>query len=298
MNLNKIKGIIFDLDGVLVDTEYYQWQGWVEVLKPFGIPLSKKEYFNYAGKRGDIVESELIKNYNLKVEKGSLQKQKEKLLIKWFNEKKLKLMPYTREAAEFFTKNNKIKLGLASGGPRDEVILKLKRTNLYFFFPVIVSGSDVKRGKPYPDIYLLTAKKLGIEPKKCLALEDTQYGVESAKSAGLFCFAIPNEYSLKQDFSKADKIFKSLKEVVDFLSKPKKVVVMWDWDGTLVDTMPSQAKLASQVINKYFSLSKKKARQEYLKTTGFPFDIQLKMIFPKSNGKKEIYAQKNIIPES
>jgi len=49
------------------------------------------------------------------------------------------------------------------------------------------------------------------------------------------------------------------------------------------------------VINKYFSLSKKKARQEYLKTTGFPFDIQLKMIFPKSNGKKEIYAQKNII---
>jgi len=217
MNLNKIKGIIFDLDGVLVDTEYYQWQGWVEVLKPFGIPLSKKEYFNYAGKRGDIVESELIKNYNLKIEKGFLQKEKEKLLIKWFNSKKLKLMPYAKEVVKFFAKNNKIKLGLASGGPRDEVILKLKRTNLYSFFPVIVAGSEVKRGKPYPDIYLLTAKKLGIEPKKCLALEDTQYGVESAKSAGLFCFAIPSEFSKKQDFSIADKIFNNLQQVIQFL---------------------------------------------------------------------------------
>ena len=286
LKLNKIKGVIFDLDGVLVDTEYYQWQGWVEILKPFGIPLSKKEYFNYAGKRGDIVELELIKKYNLKVEKGSLQKQKEKLLIEWFASKELELMSYAKETVEFFVKNKSFKIAVASGGPKDEVILKLKRTNLYNFFPVVVTGSEVKRGKPYPDIYLFCAKKLGLEPKNCLALEDTQYGVESAKSAGLFCFAIPNEYSLKQDFSKADKIFKSLKEVVDFLSKPKKVVVMWDWDGTLVDTMPSHAKLASKVINKYFSLSKEKARQEYLKTTGFPFDIQLKMIFPKSNEKK------------
>jgi beta-phosphoglucomutase-like phosphatase (HAD superfamily) len=74
---------------------------------------------------------------------------------------------------------------------------------------------------------------------------------------------------------------------------------MWDFDGTLVDTMPSHTKLASEVINKHFGLPKEKAKQEYLKTTGSPFDIQLKMIFPKSDGKKKKIMRKRIsIPES
>jgi beta-phosphoglucomutase-like phosphatase (HAD superfamily) len=62
---------------------------------------------------------------------------------------------------------------------------------------------------------LLATKKLGLKPKECLAFEDTQYGLESAKSAGLICFAIPNKFSKNQDFSKADKIFKNLKEVIE-----------------------------------------------------------------------------------
>jgi len=107
-------------------------------------------------------------------------------------------------------------VGLASGGPKDEIILKLKRVNLYYLFPVITSASEVKRGKPFPDIYLLSAERLGLKTEECLALEDTQYGLESAKSAGMTCFAIPSEFSIKQDFSRADKIFNSLEEVVEF----------------------------------------------------------------------------------
>ena len=57
---------IFDVDGVLVDTEYFQWQGWVEVLKPLGKSISKEKYFNYAGKHGDIIETELLNEFNLK----------------------------------------------------------------------------------------------------------------------------------------------------------------------------------------------------------------------------------------
>ena len=210
-----IKGVIFDLDGVLIDTEAYQWKGWVEGLKPLGINLSKEEYFKYAGKTGNIIESELVNNYNLKIEKGSLLKQKEELLIEWFHHEELNLMPHAKEAVEFFV-NKKMMVGLASGGPKDEIILKLKRVNLYYLFPVITSASEVKRGKPFPDIYLLSAERLGLKTEECLALEDTQYGLESAKSAGMTCFAIPSEFSIKQDFSRADKIFNSLEEVVEF----------------------------------------------------------------------------------
>lgn len=124
-------------------------------------------------------------------------------------------MPYAQKTVEFFSKNKSFRIAVSSGGPRNEVILKLKRASLYSFFPVIVSGNDVKRGKLFSDIYLLTVKKLGLEPQECLALEDTQYGLESAKSAGLTCFVIPSEFSKKQDFSKADKIFFSLKEIVE-----------------------------------------------------------------------------------
>lgn len=214
MDLAKIKGVIFDLDGVLIDTEKFQWQIWAKVLKSFKISLPKKEYFNYAGKRGDIIASELIIKYSLKTTKSELKKKKEKLSIEWIKTKNIKLMPYAKNAIKFFSKK---KIAVASGGSRKEVILKLKRAKLYSLFKNIVSGNEVKRGKPFPDIYLKTLKKLRLKNDECIAFEDTQYGLESAKYAGLTCFAIPNEFSIKQDFSKADKIFSSLKAVIDFL---------------------------------------------------------------------------------
>lgn len=216
--MSEFKGVIFDLDGVLVHTEGLHYLSWVEVLKPFGINFSKEEYFNYAGKREHIIGAEIKKVYNLNINEEELTNRKIKVISKWIKSKKLELMPYAREAIKYFL-DKKLKLAVCSGSVKDQTILKLKKKSLYSFFPVIVSGDEVKRGKPYPDIYLLTAKKLGLKPQECLAFEDTQYGLESAKSAGLTCFAVPSEYSKKQDFSKADKIFKNLKGVVEWFKK-------------------------------------------------------------------------------
>ena len=152
MDKNNIKGIIFDLDGVLLETEYYQWMGWVIPLKEFGIELTKEKYLDYAGKNGKQIDKELIKDFNLNIEEGALLSKKEPLLIKWFSEEKLNYMPYVKEALDFF--NNKFKLALCSGGSREEVIIKLKNANLIQYFPIIVAGSDVERSKPAPDIYL------------------------------------------------------------------------------------------------------------------------------------------------
>jgi HAD superfamily hydrolase (TIGR01509 family) len=218
VNINNIEGVIFDVDGVLVDTEKYQWLGWVEPLKKYKKSLTKQEYFKYAGKQGDVIESELIRDFNLPIEKNTLLTEKELLLIKWFKNKSLKHMPYAKEALEFFLKNN-VKLAAASGSPREEALLKLKRTELLLLFEFIIGGSEIKRGKPFPDIYLQAAKMLSLNPNKCLAFEDTQYGVESAKSAGLFCFAVPTEFSAKQDFSKADEIFENLGDAITFLNE-------------------------------------------------------------------------------
>ena len=216
MNKGNIKGIIFDLDGVLLETEYYQWQGWVIPLRGFGIELTKEKYFDYAGKNGKQIDKELIKDFNLNIKEGELLLKKEPLLIKWFSEEKLNYMPYVKEALEFFS--SKFKIALCSGGPRDEIILKLEKAELIHYFPIIVAGSDVKNSKPAPDIYLKAKELIELSGEECLAIEDTQYGLQAAKDAGLNCVSIPNEYSLKQDFSRADMVCKSLKELVKYFN--------------------------------------------------------------------------------
>jgi len=217
MNKEKTKGIIFDLDGVLLETEYYQWQGWVIPLREFGIELTKEKYFDYAGKNGRQIDKELIKDFNLNIKEGDLLSKKEPLLLKWFSEEKLNYMPYVKEALDFF--NNKFKLVLCSGGSREEIILKLKNADLIQYFAIIVAGSDVEKSKPAPDIYLKAQELIGLSKEECLAIEDTQYGLQAAKAAGLNCVAIPNEYSLKQDFSRADMVCKSLQELIEYFNE-------------------------------------------------------------------------------
>lgn len=177
-----LKGAVFDVDGILVDTEGLQWRGWIKVLKPLGVTLSKEKYFDYAGKSVEVIAGELIKDYNLDVPEGFLIKGKERAVLESF-QAGLELIPYAREAVEFFIKKG-MKVASAGGARRKENVLKLRKAGLFRLFPVIVSGvGDVKRGKPYPDIYLLAAKRLGLKPGECVAFEDTEYGVEAAKSA-------------------------------------------------------------------------------------------------------------------
>jgi HAD superfamily hydrolase (TIGR01509 family) len=216
MDKNKIKGIIFDLDGVLLETEYYQWQGWVIPLREFGIELTKEKYFDYAGKNGKQIDKELIKDFNLNLKEGELLLKKEPLLLQWFSEKKLNYMPYAKEAAEFFS--SRFKMALCSGGSREEIILKLEKAELIQYFPIIVAGSDVQNSKPAPDIYLKAKELIGLSNEECLAVEDTQYGLQAAKDAGLNCVSIPNEYSLKQDFSRADMVCNSLEDLIEYFN--------------------------------------------------------------------------------
>jgi HAD superfamily hydrolase (TIGR01509 family) len=146
-------------------------------------------------------------------------KKKGVLLEKWFTESKINLTPFARESVEFFVNNPRVRVALCTTALKEETLLKLSKNDLLRYFPVIISGSDTKRSKPWPDIYLLAVEKLKLKPEECLAFEDTEIGLRAAKSAGLNCFVIPGEFSIKQDFTKADRILKDLKEVVDLFKE-------------------------------------------------------------------------------
>jgi HAD superfamily hydrolase (TIGR01509 family) len=102
-----------------------------------------------------------------------------------------------------------ITLGMATSAGKEGTMFILKKAGIDHMFKVIVTKEDCIKLKPDPEPYLLTANKLGIEPKLCVAIEDTVLGAESAKGAGMKCIIIPNEFTKNQDFSNADFVAKS-----------------------------------------------------------------------------------------
>lgn len=204
-----IKAVIFDMDGVLVDTEPLHYLAWKSVFENHGSSLSEKEFTSFVGKGNPAVASHLISTLNLKVKEEKIIEEKNRIYSELIKNVKTR-----KGAKEILLKlKNRTKLCLASSSKREDVFPILKIVNLMQLFDVIVTGDEVERIKPYPDIYFLAAKKLNLKPRECVVFEDSSVGVLSAKTAGMFCIAVPHKFSKKQDFSKADMIRDSLKEV-------------------------------------------------------------------------------------
>lgn len=212
-----LRGAIYDMDGVIVKTEHIQYLGWVvPLIRDFDVDLSKEFYIkHYAGKNGDIIEDMIKQDFHLDFEKNYLLHEKEKLLPGWFENWDLTEMPYAKESIDFF-KNSGLKMAIASSGIPEEIKIKLRRMGLDGKFEEVVSKNEVKRGKPFGDIYEFAAKKIGLDAKECLAIEDTNPGIESAYNAKIGCvIAVPHEYSASQDFSKANIVVRNLREAIN-----------------------------------------------------------------------------------
>ncbi|MFQ5647771.1 MAG: HAD family hydrolase [Candidatus Aenigmatarchaeota archaeon] len=218
-----LKAAIFDLDGTLIETEHLQYGAWAEVLRPLGVELGREEYVTqYAGKVGELIEAGLAKKYGLETAPGSLLGQKEEMVLEFFKTRPLKPMPYAREAVDSLASQG-LKLAVATTSPRGEARVKLQRAGLYDSFYAIAPGDEVENAKPHPDLHLLAMGWLGAGPEECIAFEDSRYGVEAAKAAGITCLAVPSEYFGYQDLSQADKVFKDLREAVGWAKKEYKL---------------------------------------------------------------------------
>jgi HAD superfamily hydrolase (TIGR01509 family) len=111
------------------------------------------------------------------------------------------------------TLSGKKTLALASSSYRDAVDVVLEGLQLAHYFKVIVSGLDVTKVKPAPDIFLAAARQAGAAPNECVVLEDAEKGVVAAFHAGMRCIAVPNRYTRRHNFSKATRVCSSLREV-------------------------------------------------------------------------------------
>lgn len=219
IKMNKIKAIIFDFDGTLVDSEYFHFNCWNETLKEYNIKLQYEYYLNhYAGIPTPLNSKTIIEKYNLSVSLKDLSDQKERITESKLKTEDIKFMPNALDALEYFTKMD-IPMFLVTGSPRNDVDFILEKTKIKKYFEFSITRSDVEKSKPNPESYLTAIKKSLFKPENILVFEDTKSGIESAKSANLKCFAIQKNIELQKKLVEADKIFENFNLAINFLVK-------------------------------------------------------------------------------
>jgi beta-phosphoglucomutase family hydrolase len=207
-----IKAVIFDMDGVLVDTEPLSDIHMHKHFKKLGLKVP----FNYFEQFRGITTPEfwriIVKKFNLQKSVEELVQETRTSFLNFLSSHKLEPIPGAVEFLENLQKN-KIELALASAGSKKRIQTILETCNLKNYFKVVVSADDVIHGKPHPEIYLKTARLLKIAPNDCVVIEDAINGILSAKAAGMKVIGFKTSEMHKQDLSKADKIVKSLSEI-------------------------------------------------------------------------------------
>jgi HAD superfamily hydrolase (TIGR01509 family) len=210
-----IQAILFDLDGLAVDSEPHSIVSWAAVLARRGVTLDQPTLDRVLGWRIDDTSRLFVEQYQLSDRPVDLSREKTEYQINHLAGN-VPPMPGLIELLDAIDEWG-LKKAIASSGRRPYVIAVLRAADLDQRFGTLVTGDDVANGKPAPDIFLAAAQALGVEPASCLVLEDAPAGVQAAKAAGMLCIAIPNDFTRSLDLSLADRRLPSLHNVRELL---------------------------------------------------------------------------------
>ncbi|TET31633.1 MAG: HAD family phosphatase [Anaerolineales bacterium] len=216
IQLDGIKAVIFDFDGVVIESESIAYQVWCEVLGPYGKNFTEEIYHNVIG-RGPLESVE----YLIEILGHPLSPQE--LLETYWSERTERVCRDVSPAPGIidlmqFLMDRGLVLGVASNSPSRYVIEVLEAMGLAEYFGCVRCREDVVQGKPAADVYLAAAACLEVDHECCLALEDSPIGLQAALNAGMRCIVVPNEDLKGEDFSGAEGRFGSLSGVLAALS--------------------------------------------------------------------------------
>ncbi len=208
--------VIFDMDGVLIDSEPLYMEQERRSFARHGVTLNKNQLSRFVGTTQHHMWSAIKNEYALTESLDSLMTQHHQQLVHMMSSVPLSPMAGSQKLLDVLNKAG-VPCAVASSSPRELVNIILHRTGLRTYFNNIVCGDDVKLSKPNPEIFLLAAKQLGILPEECLVIEDSCHGVTAAKAATMFCIGLINASSGRQDLSKADVRVRGHDEVLKWI---------------------------------------------------------------------------------
>ncbi len=200
--------VIFDMDGVIVDSEPLHLQAEKKLFTPFGIEVKDEELQSYMGRAPQMFLRHFIDHYGLDTSVEQLYFTHKKNLFQLYKEK-VELLSGLLELI-IALKNDSIDLAIASSSDRELIFLVLEKFDLFSYFKVIISGGEVSHSKPDPDIFIEALNRLGCDACESVVIEDSSAGVQAAKSAGITCVGFRSPHSGNQDLSMADLIVDDL----------------------------------------------------------------------------------------
>lgn len=212
--MSELKGFIFDMDGVVVDNHKYHFKAWMEFAQKYNFELNDQIYRDkFNGKTNKDLFQMIFGNISQE-QMDAYAQEKESNYQKLY-EAEMKPLKGLIDFLDFLT-THKYKVALGTSAPTSNVDFTLDKLFLRKYFHAIVDGPQVSKGKPDPQVYLMCAAKLGLEPKNCVVFEDSLAGLESGKNAGCKIVGVATsheEYELKPvteeiifDFTEARKL--------------------------------------------------------------------------------------------
>lgn len=213
----EIKGIIFDMDGVIFDTEKIHMKSWQKILTKNGYDFKEEIYFDCMGVGKEKTKQVLQKNFGENIEFESLYNEKTLEFDNFITNNKVELKQNVIEVLNFLKQKN-YKIALATSSKKERVEKYLKQHNLKQIFDVIICGDEVKNYKPNPEIFLNAQNKLNLKKEECLIVEDSISGVLAGVNSGIKVIHIPDILGKHEETQKISyKVFDNILCLKEFL---------------------------------------------------------------------------------
>jgi len=204
------KTILWDNDGVLVDSEDLYFEASRSALAEVGVTLDRVLYIDISLRKGESTLDLALKKGLGPAEVDDIKVRRNELYSRLLKEK-VKPRDGIRECLEFL--KGKVRMGIVSSSLREHFNVIHLKTGFLSYFDFVLTREDYRRSKPDPEPYLTAMKRFGLQKENCIAVEDTERGVAAAKAAGLLCLAAPSGITKAGDFQQAEKVFNSIPEL-------------------------------------------------------------------------------------
>lgn len=207
-----IDTIIFDMDGVIIDSEPLHMDAEQELFRLLGIEISKEKHMTFVGTSTHNMWEAIIREYSLQTPIDQLIDQNKKVYRAKLASASAAAVPGVCNLIRALHES-KYKLAVASSSVPEDIETVLAMFSLQSYFTTFVSGSHVRYSKPHPEIFLKTAMQLNSQPEQCMVIEDSENGVRAAKSAGMKCIGFQNANSGNQNLQLADYIVDTISAI-------------------------------------------------------------------------------------